>query len=46
MLITHDLGVVAEVCRARDRDVRGQDRGAGAVAKLFDNPQHPYTMGL
>ena len=29
MLITHDLGVVAEMVDNVDRDVRGPDRGAG-----------------
>ena len=46
MLITHDLGVVAEVC---DRVVvmyAGEVVEQGAVAEIFSNPRHPYTMGL
>ena len=41
ILITHDLGVVAETARARDRDVcRPQGRG-GAVGALFADPSIP-----
>jgi oligopeptide/dipeptide ABC transporter ATP-binding protein len=46
VLITHDLGVVAEVC---DRVVvmyGGQVVEQGPVAELFANPRHPYTEGL
>lgn len=46
ILITHDLGVVAEVA---DRVVvmyAGQVAETGTVKELFANPQHPYTMGL
>jgi oligopeptide/dipeptide ABC transporter ATP-binding protein len=46
MLITHDLGVVAEVC---DRVVvmyAGQVVEEGPVAEIFNNPRHPYTLGL
>ena len=46
ILITHDLGVVAEMC---DRVVvmyAGQVVETGTVQKLFANPQHPYTKGL
>jgi oligopeptide/dipeptide ABC transporter ATP-binding protein len=46
MLITHDLGVVAEVC---DRVVvmyAGQVVEEGPVAEIFRNPRHPYTQGL
>jgi peptide/nickel transport system ATP-binding protein len=46
MLITHDLGVVAEVC---DRVVvmyAGQVVEEGPVAEIFQNPRHPYTQGL
>jgi peptide/nickel transport system ATP-binding protein len=32
--------------RSRRRDVRGQDRGGGPSSEVFDNPQHPYTVGL
>lgn len=46
ILITHDLGVVAEVC---DRVVvmyLGQVIEEASVTELFDNPRHPYTKGL
>ncbi|RST72241.1 ABC transporter ATP-binding protein [Siminovitchia acidinfaciens] len=46
ILITHDLGVVAEMA---DRVVvmyAGQVAETGTVKDLFANPQHPYTMGL
>jgi oligopeptide/dipeptide ABC transporter ATP-binding protein len=46
MLITHDLGVVAEVC---DRVVvmyAGQVVEEGPVGEIFARPAHPYTQGL
>jgi peptide/nickel transport system ATP-binding protein len=46
ILITHDLGVVAEVC---DRVVvmyAGQVVEHGTVEQIFAEPRHPYTEGL
>jgi peptide/nickel transport system ATP-binding protein len=46
MLITHDLGVVAEMC---DRVVvmyAGKVVEEADVYEIFENPQHPYTKGL
>lgn len=46
MLITHDLGVVAEMC---DRVVvmyAGKVVETGNVLDIFKNPLHPYTKGL
>ena len=46
IMITHDLGVVAETC---DRVVvmyAGEVVETGTVEKIFANPQHPYTQGL
>jgi oligopeptide/dipeptide ABC transporter ATP-binding protein len=46
MLITHDLGVVAEMC---DRVVvmyAGKIVESADVYSLFDNPLHPYAEGL
>ncbi|MFF2093089.1 ABC transporter ATP-binding protein [Paenibacillus sp. NPDC058174] len=46
LLITHDLGVVAEMC---DRVVvmyAGRVVEEAPVKELFANPQHPYTQGL
>jgi peptide/nickel transport system ATP-binding protein len=46
MLITHDLGVIAETC---DRVVvmyAGKVVEKGTVFDVFDRPSHPYTKGL
>lgn len=46
LLITHDLGVVAEMC---DRVVvmyAGRVVEEASVTDLFERPQHPYTKGL
>jgi peptide/nickel transport system ATP-binding protein len=46
LFITHDLGVVAEMC---DRVVvmyAGQIVEHAEVKDLFENPKHPYTVGL
>jgi oligopeptide/dipeptide ABC transporter ATP-binding protein len=45
-LITHDLGVVAEVCRRVIVMYAGKIIEEGPSSKLFATPQHPYTMGL
>ena len=46
VLITHDLGVVAEVCKRVIVMYAGKIVEQGEAGKLFGNPQHPYTMGL
>jgi oligopeptide transport system ATP-binding protein len=46
ILITHDLGVVAEVCRRVIVMYAGKIVEEGSAKDLFGNPQHPYTMGL
>ncbi len=46
MLITHDLGVVAEVCDRVLVMYLGQVVEAGSVQEVFSNPQHPYTLSL
>lgn len=46
LLITHDLGVVSEMC---DRVVvmySGQVVEEGTVREIIKDPQHPYTKGL
>lgn len=46
MFVTHDLGVVAEMC---DRVVvmyAGRVVEHGDVYQIFENPKHPYTKGL
>ena len=46
MLITHDLGVVAETCERVVVMYAGQVVEETDVFTLFENPQHPYTKGL
>jgi peptide/nickel transport system ATP-binding protein len=46
VLITHDLGVVAEVCDEVAVMYAGQIVERATVDALFERPQHPYTVGL
>ena len=46
LLITHDLGVVAETCERVIVMYSGQIIEEASVKTIFDNPQHPYTKGL
>jgi peptide/nickel transport system ATP-binding protein len=46
LLITHDLGVVAEVCDRVGVMYAGQMVEVGSVAEIFSTPGHPYTRGL
>jgi peptide/nickel transport system ATP-binding protein len=46
ILITHDLGVVAETCDDVAVMYAGQIVEQAPVADLFRFPQHPYTIGL
>jgi peptide/nickel transport system ATP-binding protein/oligopeptide transport system ATP-binding protein len=46
MLITHDLGVVAEVCDRVIVMYAGQVVETGSVEDIFARPAHPYTRGL
>src|SRR6201746_2481801 len=46
ILITHDLGVVAEVCDEVAVMYAGEIVERAPVDELFDSPQHPYTVGL
>jgi oligopeptide transport system ATP-binding protein len=46
VLITHDLGVVAEVCQRVIVMYAGRIVEEGSAKDLFANPQHPYTIGL
>lgn len=46
ILITHDLGVVAETCERVVVMYAGKVVEEGPVETIFTNPQHPYTKGL
>ena len=46
LFITHDLGVVAEVCDEVVVMYCGRVVEKGDVAELFARPSHPYTIGL
>ena len=46
LLITHDLGVVAEMCDDVAVMYAGQIVEQADVIKLFQDPKHPYTQGL
>lgn len=46
ILITHDLGVVAEVCRRIMVMYGGRIMETGTGEDIFHNPRHPYTWGL
>ena len=46
VLVTHDLGVVAEVADEVVVMYAGRIVERAPVAALFDQPQHPYTVGL
>jgi peptide/nickel transport system ATP-binding protein len=46
LLITHDLGVVAEVCHRVAIIYAGRIVEMAPVASIFGAPMHPYTRGL
>jgi oligopeptide/dipeptide ABC transporter ATP-binding protein len=46
LLITHDLGVVAEMCDTVAVMYAGSIVEYATVQELFKNPLHPYTVGL
>jgi peptide/nickel transport system ATP-binding protein/oligopeptide transport system ATP-binding protein len=46
LLITHDLGVVADIADEVAVMYAGRVVERAAVADIFDDPQHPYTLGL
>ena len=46
ILITHDLGVVAEMCDHCAVMYGGEIVEYGDVVQIFDNPKHPYTKAL
>jgi len=46
VLITHDLGVIAETCDDVIVMYAGRVAESGPVESIFDRPAHPYTRGL
>jgi len=46
ILITHDLGIVAEICDKVAIMYAGQVVEYAEVSKIYHNPCHPYTKGL
>ncbi len=46
MIITHDLGVIAETCTKIIVMYGGLIMEKGPIDEIFYNPQHPYTIGL
>ncbi|TDL31422.1 ABC transporter ATP-binding protein [Jeotgalibacillus sp. S-D1] len=46
LMITHDMGVVAEVANRVMVMYAGKKIEEGPVKEIFENPRHPYTIGL
>jgi len=46
LFITHDLGVVAQLCNRATVMYAGRIVETAPVERLFDSPAHPYTKGL
>ncbi|HBN97685.1 MAG TPA: dipeptide/oligopeptide/nickel ABC transporter ATP-binding protein [Firmicutes bacterium] len=46
IIITHDLGVVAEMCDRVAILYCGEIVEYGSLEDIFDHPEHPYTKGL
>ena len=46
IMITHDLGVVAETCDKVAIVYAGEIVESGTVEEVYLNPRHPYTCGL
>lgn len=46
LLITHNLGVIAQICNRVAVMYAGTIVESGTVKAVFKNPQHPYTQGL
>ncbi len=46
LLITHDLGIIAESCDDVAIMYAGEIVEVGPIRAIFKNPKHPYTVGL
>jgi peptide/nickel transport system ATP-binding protein len=46
LLITHDLGVIAEMCDRVAVMYAGSIAEEARVEEIFEDPKHPYTQGL
>ena len=46
LLITHDLGVVAETCDRVAIMYAGEIVESGSLEDIFEDARHPYTIGL
>ena len=46
VMITHDLGIVAETCNSVAIIYAGEIVEYGTAEHIFDYPSHPYTVGL
>jgi len=46
VLITHDMGIVADVCDKVTVLYAGQVCESGTVEQVFERPKHPYTQAL
>ena len=46
VLVTHDLGVIAQTCDRLAVMYAGRVAEAGPVAEIFARPRHAYTLGL
>ena len=46
IFITHDLGVIAEVCDSVSVMYAGRVVESGNILEIFDHPAHPYTRAL
>ena len=46
ILITHDLGIVADICDQVAVIYAGEIVEWGSLEEIYDHPTHPYTIGL